>query len=83
MVNVPPDNKLYQDELAFLGLKERKMLEKIAENSGRSPIEELKSLIRRRALGHLKDLGDDRGNFRLFEEKDLTLIRVDSVEIHE
>lgn len=71
-----------QDVLNFLETKERKMLERLAAYSGRTPVEELKALIRRRALGHLKDLGDDRGSFRLFET-DLTGLKIDSVELHE
>ncbi len=72
---------LDKSELDFLEVKERKMLEKLAEQSGRTVIEELKWLIRRRALGHLKDLGDDRGSFRVFET-DLRTLRVDDAELH-
>lgn len=56
------------------------MLEKMAEKSGRSPLNELKWLIQRRALGHLKDLGDDRGNYRLYEN-DLRSVHVEDVEL--
>jgi hypothetical protein len=66
----------------FLGSKEKKMLERLAEHSGHTMVEHLKWLIRRRALGHLKDLGDDRGNFRLYE-KDLSTLAVDEVELRE
>ena len=69
------------NELEFLGLKERKMLEKLAEFSGRTVLEELRWLIRRRALGHLKDLGDDRGSFRLYEN-DLRHLSVEDAELH-
>lgn len=71
-----PDNVF-----AFLGLKEDKMLDKLAEQSGYSKVEFVKWLIRRRALGHLKDLGDDRGGFRLYEG-DLRSIHVDEAELH-
>ncbi len=79
---MPPDKPFTQAELDFLGLKERKLLEKLSESSGRTPIEELKWLIRRRALGHLKDLGDDRGSFRV-SENELRTLHADSVELHE
>lgn len=74
---MPPDKNA---DLDFLGLKEKKMLEKLAEHSGRVPIEELRWLIRRRALGHLKDLGDDRGSFRV-SETELRGLPVDDVEL--
>lgn len=67
--------------LNILGVKERKMLEKLAELSGRTPIAELNWLVRSRALGHLKDLGDDRGNFRVYES-DLRSLAVDEAEFH-
>ncbi len=66
--------------LELLELRERKMLEKLATYSGRTPMGELKWLIQRRALGHLKDLGDDRGNFRLYE-MDLRSLRVEDAEL--
>lgn len=68
-------------ELSFLGVKELKMLKALAEHSGRTPKEEVKNLIRRRALGHLKDLGDDRGPFRL-SQGELPILRAEEVELH-
>lgn len=62
---MPTDKEFDGRELDFLGLRERKLLEQLASDSGRTVFAELKWLIRRRALGHLKDLGDDRGSFRL------------------
>ena len=76
--SMPPDNG---DVLQFLGMNERKMLEKLANRSGRTELEELKWLIRSRAFGHLKDLGDDRGSFRVYETDLVPGIHVDSVEI--
>ena len=56
---MPPDRIENEDLLAFLGLKEREILGKLAELDGRTELEELRWLIRARASGHLKNLGDD------------------------
>ena len=60
-------DKLEQDLLAFLGLREREMLAKLAERDGRTDLEQLKWLIRARACGRLKDLGDERIDPQVFE----------------
>jgi len=54
---MPPD-KIDDDILSFLGLREREILGKLAEIDGRSELAELKWLIHARAFGRLKDLGD-------------------------
>lgn len=56
------------------------MLERLAEEEGMTAIQYLIRIVRRRALGHLKDLGDDRGNFRLYEEGPSNL-KVDSFDL--
>lgn len=56
------------------------MLEKMAENSGRTPMAELRWLIQRRALGHLKDLGDDRGSYRLYGSE-MREVQVEDLEL--
>lgn len=78
---MPPDNKLDKDDLSFFPPRERKMLDMLAEEAGTTPIQYLIRTVRRRALGHLKDLGDDRGSFRV-SEGDLRTLRVDEAEFH-
>lgn len=74
--------QLDKDELAFFPLKERRMLEGLAEEAGSTPFQYLIRLVRRRALGHLKDLGDDRGSFRLYED-DPPSVHVEAAEFRE
>ena len=75
-----PDNKIETNPLGFLSLLEQEMVEKMCQVSGLTPVEQVRQLIRRRAFGHLKDLGDDRGSFRLYET-DLPGLRVEKVDI--
>lgn len=70
------DNEISLD---FLGEEVTKWLYKLAKLNGRTPVEELKDLVRRRVFGHLKDLGDDRGSFRLYEDGP-TPVKVDVAE---
>lgn len=78
--NVPPD-KLESDILAFIGLREREMLSKMAERDGRTEIEELKWLIRSRALGQLEDLGDRRSPVQLRQSDLSQYVQVESLGI--
>lgn len=77
---MPPD-KLEHDDLAFFSLQEREWIDKMAAINGRTPVEEVRSLIRLRACGHMKYLGDDRGSFRVCEDGYLDGAHAESVEI--
>lgn len=61
-----PLDKL-DDHLSWLSLKDREILEKLAELNLRTPEDEIRSLIRGRAFGRYKDLGDDRVNPQVYE----------------
>lgn len=55
-----PTDNFNDSVLEFLGLRDRAILKKLAEVELRSEVDELLWLIRARASGRLKDLGDDR-----------------------
>lgn len=74
-------DKIDTDPLVFLGLREREMLNKLAERDGRTDVEELKWLIRARASGHLKDLGDDRSDVRLRQNDLSQFVHVESLDL--
>lgn len=57
------------------------MLKVLAKRDGRTEVEELKWLIRSRALGYLKDLGDDRSEVRLRQNDLSQFVSVASLEI--
>lgn len=75
---------MLQDKEAYfwevLGQPWQKMIEELAKRNHRTPLEELRSMIERRAFGHSKDLGDDQGGFRLYEGQGIPRAEV---EIHE
>jgi hypothetical protein len=77
---MPPD-KIEPDLLSFLGLREKEILGKLAEMDGRTELEELKWLIRSRAFGRLKDLGDDRVSPQVFEADLSEYLEVKSLRI--
>lgn len=64
--NMPPD-RLDEDLLSFLPLRESEALQRLADIDGRTKLEELKWLIRARAFGRLQDLGDGRVDPQVFE----------------
>lgn len=72
-------DRIETDPLSFLGLREREMLRKLSERDGRSELEQLKWLIRARALGQLKDLGDDRSEVRLRQNDLSQFVHVESL----
>lgn len=59
----------------------RDALFKMAEESRQTPEDYVVTMILRRAFGHLKDLGDDRGSYRLYEKELPAGLRVEAAEI--
>lgn len=76
-----PLDKLEHDALGFLGLREREMLAKLAEREGRTELEQLKWLIRARAFGRLKDLGDDRVGSLSLENELSEIVQVKNLKL--
>ncbi len=69
--------------LSVLGQKELDLLKKLAEIDGRSEIDELRWLIRARAFGRLRDLGDEHA-VPLVRPEDLPeYLRVKSLRLDE
>lgn len=56
------------DPLSFLDVRDRTMLHRMALANGRTDVEELRQLIRRRACGAHYDLGDGRIKALVSEE---------------
>lgn len=78
---MPQDKFENENPLAFLGLKEREILGKLAEMDGRTEHEELKWLIRARAFGRLKDLGDDAAPPQISEDNLAEYLHVKSTKV--
>lgn len=76
-------DKTEEEQLSFLGLRDREMLKRLAEGECRTLIDQISWMIRARFYGHCKDLGDDRVVPRLVQRELPEIVHVKSLKLRE
>lgn len=74
-------NKPEAEPTIVLGWRDLEILSRLAEVDGRTKVEEMRWLIRARAFGQLKDLGDDHARPQVNESDLPEHLRVRSLDL--